>query len=177
MKEIEVKAKVKDLNDLTEKLEDFGCQISAPIVQKDKIFLHKDSDFKKYQGKVFLRIRNANGKYILTLKKQLENELDNIEKEFEISDPVEAEQMLELMDYQVTVKVNKVRKTCKYKDMTICLDQVEELGDFVEVEKLVEEGESLKIQEELFQFLQSLGIDKDDQVLKGYDTMIYNLEK
>jgi len=55
----------------------------------------------------------------------------------------------------------------------ICLDEVEGLGSFIEVEKTsAEDGEA--IQEELFNFLESLGVKREDRVFKGYDTLKYD---
>jgi adenylate cyclase class IV len=52
------------------------------------------------------------------------------------------------------------------------LDEVDGLGSYIEVEKMSDEdGE--KIQNELFDFLQILGVSKEDRVLKGYDTLMW----
>ena len=56
--------------------------------------------------------------------------------------------------------------------MTICLDKVEGLGEFIEVEKITEQDDSIQTQKKLFDFLKSLGISEEDQVFKGYDTLI-----
>ena len=72
--------------------------------------------------------------------------------------------------------IHHVRKKAKYNDMEICIDAVEQLGSFIEVEKL-SEGDSLQIQEQLFTFLESLGVTKEDQVIKGYDTLMWEYLK
>src|SRR3989344_924740 len=178
MKEVEVKAKIKNLEEVKEKLQKLGCVFSKPLIQKDKIYLHKNTMFQNVtKGKVILRIRDSNGIFIITLKKQLENELDNIEREVIVNDPIEAEEILKEMDYKEVIIVFKKRVKCKYKDLEICLDNVEGLGEFIEVEKLTKDEESLKIQKELFEFLESLGIEKKDQVFKGYDTLLYEQQK
>ena len=178
MKEVEVKAKVENLDAIKRRFVEMGCEFSEPIQQDDMIFLHTSVEFETIvRGSVIMRIRDANGKIMLNLKKQLENEFDNIEREFEISDAQEAKEMLECMDYTERVKVSKKRVKTKYKDMTICFDEVEHLGSYIEVEKLMKDGDSVKTQEELFAFLEQFGISKDDRVLIGYDTEIHNLQK
>lgn len=176
MKEVEVKAKISDIEELKTRLINLDCSFSEVLVQKDKIYLHNSIEFPDIKkGTVVLRIRNSNGKIILTLKKQLENELDNIEREIVIDNLEQGDEILKYMDFREVVKVNKERTKCKYKGFEICLDKVEGIGSFIEVEKLTTEEDSLKIQSELFEFLEILGIKKEDQVLKGYDTLIYEL--
>jgi adenylate cyclase class IV len=54
---------------------------------------------------------------------------------------------------------------------------VENLGSFIEMEKLSEEGDSEKIQEELFIFFESLGIQKPDREIFGYDILMLQKEE
>jgi adenylate cyclase class IV len=53
------------------------------------------------------------------------------------------------------------------------LDQVKGLGNFIEVEKFSTD-DTFKIQEELFRFLETLGVKRKDRVLHGYDVLVYN---
>lgn len=177
MKEVEVKVKISNIKDIKSKLSKLGCEFSETLVQKDKIYLHNTTEFSNIKkGDIVLRIRNSNGKFILTLKKQLENELDNLEKEIIINDQEQGNSILELMDFREVVNVSKKRIKCKYQDFEICLDEVDKLGTFIEIEKMSYVEDSLKIQNELFQFLETLGVKKEEQIFKGYDTLIYELE-
>jgi len=174
MKEIEVKAKVKDFGVLIDKLIKMGCELTLPIIQKDKIFIQDGLKFPPEYGKAVLRIRDSNGRFTLTLKKRIGNGLDKVEHEIVINDPIEAEEILKNMNFILAIEVNKKRRKCKYKDYEICLDEVERLGNFIELEKLANEGDSLMIQEELFKFLESLGVIREDRVFEGYDILIYD---
>jgi adenylate cyclase class 2 len=175
-KEIEVKAKVKDLKILGDKLESMGIILSDPIIQNDETFV--DENFGNYgefhSGKNVLRIRENNEKFIFTLKQSQDNELDCIEKETIISNPLELREALILMGYKSMVKIHKIRRKAQYGDYEICLDSVKELGDFIEVEIITDSQNSETTQNELFQFLESLGIKNEDRVINGYDTLIYN---
>src|SRR3989338_940148 len=149
MKEIEVKARVQNFDGLIEKLKELGCNLSQPLVQKDVVYLSNGvelSDVKR--GNVAMRIRNSNDTYTLNLKKQLENELDCIECETIIENPEQTHEMLIQMGYHEVSKVEKTRRTYTYKNMNICIDEVQNLGNFIEVEKLSEDADSLKVQEE-----------------------------
>jgi len=171
--EIEVKAKVRDFQLIKNKLIEIGCVLSEPIIQHDYIYTVKDLDINKgYNDSAILRIREQNGKYIFTLKKNRSNELDCIEKELEISNKETMQEIFELMGYESNVQVHKTRIKGTYAEYEICLDEVEGLGSYIEVEKMSDEdGE--KVQNELFDFLQTLGVSKEDRVFNGYDTLIW----
>jgi adenylate cyclase class 2 len=174
-KEIEVKLKVSDFEKLKDKLIQMGCVLSEPIFQDDITFVdHNYGDYDNFQsGKNILRIRKSNNKYIFTLKQPQKNEMDSIERETEITDPEEFKEALILMGYRKAVEVRKVRVKTKYKNYEICLDNVEDLGYFVEVEKIVDTGDSELIQNELLEFLKTLGLNISERVFNGYDTLIY----
>lgn len=171
--EIEVKAKVKDFEIIKNKLKEIGCNLSEPIIQDDYIFNNKNTNLREgYDGSSILRIRKQYGKTLFTLKKNRSNELDCIEKEIEVSSHEILKDIIELLNYESNVEVHKKRIKTNYKDYEICLDEVEGLGSYIEVEKMSEE-DGQKIQNELFDFLKTLGISKEDQVFNGYDTLIY----
>lgn len=174
MKEIEVKVKVEDFTNLLGKLSGLGCQFSELIRQEDKIFTDfPDNEFAEFKpGTNFLRIRKSGGKTLFTLKQSLVNELEGIEKEVEVSDAKEMEDLLKLMGYHEVVQVTKTRKKTRYKDYEICLDDVEGLGSFVELEKITDE-DSEKVQSEMMDFLLGLGVQAKDRVLNGYDTLVW----
>jgi adenylate cyclase class 2 len=81
-----------------------------------------------------------------------------------------------LMGYYEFNTVSKVRRKCRYKNYEICLDEVEELGNFIEVEKMSDEPSEV-VQEELFTFLESLGISREDRATKGYDILLYQKQQ
>jgi adenylate cyclase class 2 len=171
--EIEVKAKVRDFEIIKNKLKEIGCVFFEPIIQNDYIYNQKGVDFKNHSHNTpVLRIREQNGKIIFTLKKNRSSELDCIEKEIEVSNKDTLKEIFELLDYEKIVEVHKKRIKTDYKDYEICLDEVSGLGSYIEVEKMSDEdGE--KVQNELFEFLQTLGVSKGDRVFNGYDTLIY----
>jgi len=146
------------------------------LKQDDIIFLDKSITFPEIKsGITVLRIRNSDGKFILTLKKSEENELACIEKEIVIDDPTQAKEILEHIGYREVVTVSKTRQKCNYNGLKICLDTVDKLGTFIEVEKMTDETDSTKVQNELFEFLVALGIREEDRVMVGYDTLMYKL--
>jgi adenylate cyclase, class 2 len=173
MREIEVKAKLRDKIKTFEALKALGCVFSEPISQLDRIYmLPEHIGLDTHQGNV-LRIREQNEKVLFTLKRNITNELDCIEKEVIVSDSAVLADIIDLLGYKEYVQVQKIRQKSKYHDYEICVDDVKDLGSFIEVEKFVEEDADTEEQDKLFEFLETLGVSREDRVMQGYDTLMY----
>jgi adenylate cyclase class 2 len=178
--EIEVKARVRESDKLLAQLAALGCELSAATVQDDTVYVERLGDLETYlaNGR-FVRIRVQDGDtVILTVKKPVRAGGDVLTKhEHEVTtDSREATaDVLQLMGYSPAVRTIKRRRTGHVGDIEVCLDEVEGLGSFIELEKMVEEEMATRIETELAQFLDSLGITEDDRVTRGYDILM--LEK
>jgi adenylate cyclase class 2 len=174
-KEIEVKARVSDLEGLARKLEALGCTFSEPVYQHDVAYVDESyGDFGAFHpGKNLLRIRESRGKHIFTIKQPQSNELDRIEYETEIEDPEALKKTLELMGYHPVIGLHKTRRFATHQNWTISLDKIDELGTFVELEAITNEANAEKVQDEMWGFLKSFDIPESDRVTKGYDTLAY----
>ena len=155
------------------KIDQFTIKKSSDLTEDEQKILDmikKNSD--KKIGDLYTTYREQNGKFILTLKRTLANELACLERETIFENAKQMEDILQYLNYHEVIRIHKVRRKCRYGDYEICLDEVENLGNFIEVEKMSEEdGE--KIQKELMQFLLTLGVTEDCQVHQGYDTLLH----
>ena len=134
IQEIEVKARVANFDLLLQRLSDLGCKISLPITQNDTVYLPNNVTFSDISfGSNALRIRIEDGKALLTLKQRQKVELSAIEAETEVKDIPNTQKIIELLGYYEAIKINKKRRITKYNDYSICLDEVEELGNFIEI--------------------------------------------
>ena len=74
MREIEVKARVDDVDAIIEKIEATGVKVSEPIRQRDEVFGLPGNDGMEANNSPWLRIRTETSqdatKYIYTLKNQ-----------------------------------------------------------------------------------------------------------
>lgn len=173
VKEIEVKAKVRNFDKVLKNLKKLGCEMSKPINQRDYCFIKNGERFEDVKaGSQLFRIRVEDDRALLTLKIRQEIELSAIEKELEISDKKAMREIFEAIGYHEIMQVIKVRRICHYKKYEICLDTVRGLGNFIEVEKM-SGGKDGDVQEELFRFLESLGVKREDREKRGYDTLTY----
>ena len=180
MREIEIKLKVKDLDVLEKRLEDSGCIFSESIEQHDVVYSTGPDTGARFceakEGHIAIRIRRQNNIAEFTLKQQKSNEMDNIEYETEVKNPEAIDGILRVLGWKPQIEVKKTRKKGKLGEYEVCLDKVERLGDYVEVEKMAEdEADPEKIRDELFKAIEPFGLTKDDEETKGYDTLICKL--
>ncbi len=177
MREIELKFRVDDLDSFTNKLKSLGCEISEYINQADTIYVENLDDTESIEGSMWLRVRKVNDKIEMNLKKQAKSKSESQEIEFGVDDYEKANSFLKTLGYNEWVRVNKRRRYSKYLNANICIDEVERLGSFVEIEYLIsEEDKSTNYEEELLKIAGDLGIDTKKQVNSHYDTMISELE-
>ena len=179
--EIEVKARLENMALVKEKLNALGCMFSQPKTQDDMVWVERNGSLDEFfLNNVFLRIRIQDGKkIILTAKKSKEKTGDGslVKREHEVvvDSADEARGILEMLGLKEAVRVIKTRQTTHYKDFEICIDDIDGLGVFIELEKIGSEEDAEKIQKEMIEFLAMLEIPASNRVLKGYDILM--LEK
>ena len=168
--------RVADATALEQALISRGCILGAPIRQEDVIYGRPDNNIyeKSKGGQIAVRIRSSDNKFLFNLKKNLSNELDNIEHELEIMDKEEMHAMLGLMGWQPVVEVKKIRRKGKLGEYEICLDEVDGLGSYAELEKMTgDDADAALIQEKLLSEFEKLGVPKSAKEINGYDTLMY----
>lgn len=177
MYEVEVKAHLRNRDAVIKKLKDLGCSFSKELHQVDHIFFSQGTPFPPPLGIGSLRVRKQNDHSFLTLKIPQGSRQDCIEREMEITNGDMMIEILELLKWEKVPVVDKKRIKTNFRDIEIVLDEVKDLGFFIEAEKIVksESKEDRKhTQEELFVFLETLGISKEDRVIDGkYDIMLF----
>lgn len=177
MREIEVKASLSDQESFLRKALKLGITFGAPVSQEDVTY-ETNTPYDSPEWNIF-RIRQQGDMAILTMKyKASSRSRDNHERESIIEDAGQVADMLERLGYSRGVSIRKSRRKAAYKDLEICLDEIDKLGLFVEVEKLAEDNADVdKIQTELWELLLKLGIEPDNRIHKGYDTLMHELTK
>lgn len=173
MKEIEVKYQLEDRNKFLKKLEALGCEISEVNHQKDTIYVSDVNHIENTPGSIFLRVRKDNDKIELNAKKHEKVMQARTEVEFGVSSYSDANKFLELIGFQKWVEVSKKRVHTFYKDCNICIDEVDTLGSFVELEYVVDDKEEEeKFLEKIEEIAKEIGIDTKRVVNQYYDEMI-----
>lgn len=173
MREIEVKARVRNKDKLLQKAATLGISFGKVITQDDTTY-EVDLPWEDPNWNIF-RIRKQADKTILTMKYKASNRSrDNHERETVIEDAEQMADILGRLGYHFGVHLRKHRQIAKYRDLELCLDEVDELGSFVEIEKLADDDADVDaVQDELWGLLLQLGVSPEDRVHKGYDTLMY----
>lgn len=171
--EIEVKYRLCDLPALERALVARGVVLSPPAYQDDQAFAEVGWSYGQSKaGVAFARLRTQDGRHLFTLKKPMDNEMSCIEHETEITDRDEMHRALEAMGFYPTVRIVKVRRTAAVGDLSLCVDEVEHAGQFLEIEKIVSVGESgVATQQALDVFARSLGVELA-RTSQTYDALV-----
>lgn len=176
MREIEVKAKLIDTVGFLKATEKLGIHFTDAVTQDDTTYESKLS-YTDPAWSIF-RIRKQAGNKILTMKhKASSRSRDNYEYETIVADEGQIIKMLERLGYTHGVFISKHRRNAQYNGLELCLDVIDGLGTFVEVEQLADDKADVDlIQAELWSLLKKLGISDSDRVHKGYDTLMREMK-
>ena len=182
MREIEIKARCTDIQSLLKKFSEQGVVVSDPVRQDDQVFGLPNEKGDNVNQAPWLRIRTETHdderRSIFTLKKSVTGQLDSIEHETEIIDSDECGNIIRHLGFVPYVRINKTRQKAHIGDIEFCIDEVEGLGSFVEVEKLTDENADYKtITDELWLVFEQFGITRKDQVYDGYDVLMKKMEE
>ena len=86
-----------------------------------------------------------------------------------ITDTTIANTMLKELGFQPVATITKERSFFKYGIATICIDDVKDVGYFMELERLVPTEEELEpVREQLFVLVKNLGLEEIKMVRKSY---------
>lgn len=140
----------------------------------DHYYNSKHLDFlkPKYPYR-WLTIRERDGRIILNYKHWYPEGVKYTthcdEYETEIGNIKQLDKILEALDIEKFVVIDKKRETYVFKNkIEIALDQVKRLGYFIEAESLKNLGGVEKTHKELVKFMNSLGITNTKTVPGGY---------
>ncbi|CEG11584.1 conserved hypothetical protein [groundwater metagenome] len=83
--------------------------------------------------------------------------------EIEIKCGEEISEILTRLDFKAVANVKKSRTEYLFENLHICVDDVEQLGNFVEIE-----GKNLVDKGKIFEILKFFGIEKSESITKSY---------
>ena len=179
MIEVEIKIKIKDANLAEENLQKLGFSKGDFLKEFDIYFDNLEHEIKKSDGA--LRIRSSKNitlnqqAHYLTFKGPKLDQVSNTRKEIEIriEDGEKGKAILSSLGYTLVYPVIKTRQYYHFNEITACLDQVENLGNFLEMEVIVSsECERENALGQLFSLLQKMGYQPQDVVRTSYLTML-----
>ena len=144
--EVELKFRVADPLELGRRLADRGATVEAPVAHEDVYFAHPSRDFAS-TGEAF-RIRGEGEANRITYKGPKWSGPTKTREEIEIEfaegleSRGELRQVFERLGFAVVATVRKRRTAHQLRvggrELTVAVDEAESLGDFAEVEALVD---------------------------------------
>jgi len=178
MIEVETKLKIDHIEHIEDRIKELKVENKGEKTQIDLYFDHPIIQILSGGGA--LRVRDADGKYRLTYKGPKKDNKRTSRPEFEIR--IEsAREMIKILNelgfYEI-YKVKKLRKTYLLKDLIITLDNVDGLGEFIEVEgKASNDEEFKKKKDEIFKLLRKLGLSTEEISQRSYLEMLLDKKK
>ncbi|AKB20622.1 class IV adenylate cyclase [Methanosarcina sp. WH1] len=172
---IEVEVKVRaDHSKVRSVLQKLGAIKIGIENQSDSYFAAPHRDFAKTDEA--LRIRSLDGKAVLTYKGPKLDKVSKTREELETSvDEATTAKILRALGFSEAGMVRKKREVFKAGEITVCLDAVEGLGEFLEVEIIAEDEKDLDIsREKLFELLKQFGAGEKDSIRTSYLEMVLN---
>jgi len=158
--EVELKA---PCHGARKKVEALGAKFVNSQIQEDTYLTHPSRDFRKTDEA--LRIRRSDRLYI-TYKGPKKSSDVKAREELEFPVPQEAYVLLERLGFKKAFTIKKTRDVYGFEGLTICCDNVEGLGEYVEVESTKPED-----RDRIFEVLGRLGI-KDKATTKTYADLL-----
>ena len=176
MIEVEVKLKIENIDALKLKLQNIGFTQCEIIKEIDIYFDNRSGDIRLNDSALRIRetINETDNTRFCQLNykgKKFDNKsMTRLEYETEVADASATEKILNgLGYYSVEPKVIKIRHAYKSSQMNACLDQVDGLGDYLELEMIVEnESERGTAFDCIEETLTKLGYNLEDTTTVSY---------
>ena len=171
MIEIEVKARA-DHERIKYLLNDLGARAIGVEHHCDTYYNAPHRDFSITDEA--LRIRIVNDRAVLTYKGKKLDTVSKTRKEFETDvDAAIMRSILLSLGFVKSGVVKKTRAVFEFEDLAICLDSVDGLGEFIEVESIVESESDVELHRaRVFEFMEKLGIGQGDSIRVSYLEML-----
>jgi adenylate cyclase class 2 len=157
---LEVEVKVRWIGG-EKPLLDLGVEFTGEVVQEDQYYQHPCRDFLE-SGEAF-RLRREDGRLLLTYKGPRLDTDTKTRREIEFPIDGEMEAVLAELGFRRAGYVRKKRRNYQLDDVLLCLDEVEGLGSYLELETSKQEDKEL-----LFDILGRLGVDKKESITDSY---------
>lgn len=171
MIELEVKVKA-ELKAVEKRLIEEGAHFVNEERQIDTYYNAPDRDFA--QTDEALRLRSVGRKNMLTYKGPRFDTASKSRKEVTLSVTRKpTEELLSSLGFSKFGQVTKRRRTYRLGDISVSLDDVENLGTFMEIEAVAEEKDFELQEKRVLELLEKLGFSEGDIIRDSYLELIY----
>ena len=177
MLEVELKASLAGMSAgaLSDRALELGFLPAERVRETDVYFNGPGRDFRRTDEALRLRsvqvLPDGPWESLLTYKGPKLDRVSNTRTEHEtaVADGETARRLLEALGCRALAAMDKVRRAYRLGEVTLCLDEVPGLGDFLELEILAaDEACREAAVERLLELLDGLGVDRDRLCRRSY---------
>ena len=179
MIEVELKVPVNDREQLNDKLLKLGFVKGDRVKETDTYFDNQVNQIKNSDSALRVRSRenftwNLSEHFMAYKGPKMDDvSMTRKEVEMQIADASVGKEILAALGYVKMYPVVKIRQYYSHNQVTACLDQVECLGDFLELEIVVsQEDEKQEALDTLVSLLQEIGYSSKETIRTSYLSML-----
>ncbi len=182
MTEIEIKVQIEKSQDLLAFLSQEAKLVKEEL-QIDEYFSPRESSFLDAEPvKEWLRLRNENNVSSINYKSwyyDADGKSSHCDEyETTIGSLAELRSILRALKFEPIITVHKQRRSYLYKEYEVSLDEVKDLGSFVEIElKSEKEQDPHDVTEGMMTFLQRFSVGVVSRDFKGYPKLLLEKRK
>lgn len=176
--EIEIKFPLLNPVEVKKFLEENSEAISKDVFQKDTYFIPAHRDFLEPEFPYeWLRLRETNKGNSITYKHfypenaEKTDYCDEFETKFENAESLK--KILLALDMKEVIVVEKSRSSWMFEEVEIAIDEVENLGSFIELEATLGYNDPIEGKKFLYSILEKLGAQVGEEDLRGYPYLIW----
>ena len=182
MKLVIVKAKITDKIDVLKKISDTGHQFGKVVFQNDRIFLPRGYQVSRNLPKMMIRTEIIDPKrkpwYQMIQKRHIDTENLDLVHSTPVLNYTEAAHIVQQLGFELKAEVIRNRQKLQIEDTVIYLDDVDELGSYIKIEREAKKGQDIeKVREELWDVLRVFGVDESQAEPDTYTAQILKLKK
>jgi len=169
--EVEIKAKLKNLSGIKNKLLKLGAKFRESKKQIDVFYKPKNEVHSTLRpGLYILRVRESSNDKFLTFKAL--TSIKGVWEEYEvrIDNTKEMQKILEKIGLVKVFAIEKIRIPGHLGKFEFNLDEVKELGSFIEIGLVAKDGE--KAQNKIKELYSKLGISENQLERRGYGELV-----
>jgi adenylate cyclase class 2 len=176
---LEVEVKVRGAHDaVRRRLDELDAESLGTVVQRDTYYDAPHRDFATTDEALRLRRESIpdeeHGETRVTYKGPLVDDTSKsrVEHETAVTDGETMDAILRELGFSPAAVVEKRRERFAYEGYTVTLDDVTDVGTFVEVEREALESELASAREGAYAVVRDLGLDPDEGIRTSYLGML-----
>jgi adenylate cyclase class 2 len=177
--EVEVKVAIDSSEEMEERILNLGAKKINREVQKDAYFDHPCKTFRDTDEALRIRSRQQievdetdsdRGLFEITYKgpKIDSTTKTRIEATVNLDDSKEMTRIIENLGFKRVATVIKKRQFFTLPEMTLSIDEVEDVGFFMELESVVSAKDVDEARETIFSTMKKLGLDPSQSIRASY---------